>query len=136
LNSVCENSDENTTTHYLLLLTGYDENKNKMTHVMYIKDLENFMKLHVCPKCGYIPPATEHGCYNKERFENHVKNCNGKIEKKLCLEEQSIPFIPHLFKNHLYSFLLAYNRKNQYQVIRNYITFDFETIMKKKQKNI
>jgi hypothetical protein len=96
----------------LLLLTGYDENKNKMTHVMYIKDLENFMKLHVCPKCGYVPPATNNGSYHKERFEDHVKNCNGKIEKKLCLEEQSIPFIHHLFRNHLYSFLLAYNRKS------------------------
>jgi hypothetical protein len=62
----------------LLLLTGYDENKNKMTHVMYIKDLENFMKLQVCPKCDYIPPATDHGSYHKERFEDHVKNCNGE----------------------------------------------------------
>jgi hypothetical protein len=70
---------------------------------MYIKDLEKFTKLHICFKCGYIPPASDHGCYNKERFENHVKNCSGKIETKLHLEEQSIPFIPHLFKNHLYS---------------------------------
>jgi rubrerythrin len=81
LNSVCEKSDDLTTTHYLLLLTGYDENKNKMTHVIYIKDLENFMKLHVCPKCGYIPLTIDHGSYHKERFEDHVKNCNGKIEK-------------------------------------------------------
>jgi hypothetical protein len=94
------------------------------------------MKLHVCPKCGYIPPATNNGSYHKERFEDHVKNCNGKIEKKLCLEEQSIPFIPHLFKNHLYSFLLAYNCKSQYQVIRNYITYDFETVMRKKNVKI
>jgi hypothetical protein len=131
LNSVYEKSvDENTTTtHYLLLLTGYDENKNKITHVMYIKDLESFMKLHVCPKCGYI--------LNMDVIsKDHVKNCNGKIEKKLCLEEQSIPFIPHLFKNHLYSFLLAHNRKSKYQVIRNYITYDFETVMRKKNVKI
>jgi hypothetical protein len=90
------------------------------------------MKLYVCPKCGYIPPATNNGSYHKKRFEDHVKNCNGKIEKKICLKEQSIPFIPHLFKNHHYSFLLAYNRKSQYQVIRNYI----ETVMRKKNVKI
>jgi hypothetical protein len=87
LNSVCENGSEadsvDFTTHYLFLLTGYHENKNKMIYVMYIKDLENFMKLHVCPKCGYIPPASQHGCYIKTRFEDHFKNCNGKIEKKI-----------------------------------------------------
>jgi hypothetical protein len=103
---------------------------------MYTKDLESFMKLYVCPKCGYIISATNHEYYNKKKFEDHVKNCNGKIEKKLCLEEQSIFFIPHLFKNHLYSFLLAYNRKSQYQVLRNYITYDFETVMRKKNIKI
>jgi hypothetical protein len=79
---------------------------------------------------------TTNGCYHKERFEDQVKNCNGKIEKKLCLEEQSIPFIPHLFKNQVYSFLLSYNRKKEYQVIRNYITYDFETVMRKKNVKI
>jgi hypothetical protein len=69
-------------------------------------------------------------------FENYVKNCNGKIEKKLRLEEQSIPFIPHLFKNHVYVFLLAYNCKNEYQPTRNYLTFDFETVMRKKNIKI
>jgi hypothetical protein len=39
-----------------------------MTYVMYVKDLENFMKLHVCFKCGYIPPASDHGCYDKNKF--------------------------------------------------------------------
>jgi hypothetical protein len=81
LNYIDENEEKDITVHYLLLICGYDENNNKITHAMYIKDLENFIKLHICPKCGYIPFACDHGCYDKNRFENHVKNCNGKTEK-------------------------------------------------------
>jgi hypothetical protein len=65
---------------------------------MYIKDIQKYTKLHICPKCGYIPPASHGGCYHKERFEEHVQNCEDKIKKSLCLNEQSFPFIPHIQK--------------------------------------
>jgi hypothetical protein len=61
--------------HNLLMISGCDENNNNQIHVMYIKDIQKYTKLHICPKCGYIPPAVEHGSYNKSRFEEHVNNC-------------------------------------------------------------
>jgi ABC-type molybdenum transport system ATPase subunit/photorepair protein PhrA len=54
LNSIDESEEKDKTTHYLLLICGTDENSNKLTHVMHIKDLEKFTKLHICPKCGYF----------------------------------------------------------------------------------
>jgi hypothetical protein len=67
-----------------------------ITHVMYIKDIEKYTKLHICPKCGYIPPATNNGSYHRDRFEDHINNCDGKFKRSLCLNEQSVPFIPHI----------------------------------------
>jgi hypothetical protein len=106
--------------------------ENIIVHVMYIKDIQKYTKLHICPKCGYIPPATNGGgCYRKDRFEEHVENCNGNLVRKLRLNEQSVPFIPHIQKNSVFAYLLANNRKNDYEMIEEYITFDFETVMKK-----
>jgi hypothetical protein len=47
---------------------------------MYIKDIQKYTKLHICPKCCYIPPATNNGSYHKDRFEEHIQNCEGKIK--------------------------------------------------------
>jgi hypothetical protein len=118
------------------MISGCDENNNNQIHVMYIKDIKKYTKLHICPKCGYIPPATQHNSYNKERFEEHVNNCEGKLSRLICLNEQSIPFIPHIQKNPIFTYLLAHNRKNEYQVIQEYITYDFETVMKKETQKI
>jgi hypothetical protein len=118
--------------HNLLMMNGVEENSNNIiTHVMYIKDIQKYTKLHICPKCGYISPATDHGSYNRDRFEEHINNCEGKIKRSLCLNKQSVPFIPHIQKNPIFAYLLAHNRKNEYRVIQEYITFDFETVMKK-----
>jgi hypothetical protein len=126
---------ENIPIHNLLMISGCDKNNNNQIHVMYIKDIQKYTKLHICPKCGYIPPATSHGtCYRKDRFEEHVNNCEGKLSRSICLNEQSIPFIPHVQKNPIFAYLLAHNRKNEYRVIQEYITYDFETVMKKKIK--
>jgi hypothetical protein len=96
---------------------------------MYIKDIQKYTKPHICPKCRYILPAIQHGSYNRERFEDHIQNCDG-------LNEQSVPFIPHIQKNPIFAYLLAHNRKNEYQVVQEYITFDFETVMKKETHKI
>jgi hypothetical protein len=107
--------------HNLLMISGPDEkiannnssnnnsknissnNTNVITHVMYIKDIQKYTKLHICPNT-----------YKKERFEEHVNNCEGKILRSICLNEQSIPFIPHIQKNSVYAYLLAHNCSNEY----------------------
>jgi hypothetical protein len=61
--------------------------KNIITLVMYIKDIQKYTKLHIYPICGYIPPATNNGSYHRERFEEHINNCDGGIKKSLCLNE-------------------------------------------------
>jgi hypothetical protein len=47
--------------------------KSIITHVMYTKDIQKYTKLHICPKCGYIPPATNHGSYHKKNSMNMSK---------------------------------------------------------------
>jgi hypothetical protein len=69
---------------------------------MYIKDIQKYTKFHICPKCGYILPASHGGCYHKDRFEEHVQNCDGSIKRLLCLNEQSVPFIPYIQKNPIF----------------------------------
>jgi hypothetical protein len=107
---------------------------------MYIKDLEGLTKMHFCPKCYYIPPTSQHGNYNKERFEKHVEKCDGvngtasKLHKELSLDDVAVPYIPHIQKNKTFVYLFAHNRLNEYQYIRNYITYDFETVSKKVDK--
>jgi hypothetical protein len=112
---------------------GSNNNENIIVHVMYIKDIQKYTKLHICPKCGYIPPTTSHGtCYHKDLFDKYVENCDGNLICRLRLNEQSVPFIPHIQKNPVFAYLFANNRKNDYEMIEEYITFDFETVMKKK----
>jgi hypothetical protein len=79
--------------------TSENESENIIVHVMYIKDIQKYTKLHICPKCGYVPPATNNKSYHKDRFKDHVENYNGNLTRKLCLNEQSVSFIPHIQKN-------------------------------------
>jgi hypothetical protein len=89
----------------LLFVNTTDLNKNHIQHVMYIKNLDSLTKLHVCPKCQYIPPASDHNNYDKSRFEEHVKKCDGKLHKELSLNDVPTPYIPHIQKT---SFLHFY----------------------------
>jgi hypothetical protein len=148
INGVEENSENNSDNnssnnssndiHNLLMIDGVEENNNNniIIHVMYIKDIQKYTKLHICQKCGYIPPATNNGSYHTERFEEHIQSCEGTIKRSLCLNEQSISFIPHIQKNPVYNYSLAHNRRREYRVIEEYTTFDFETVMKKEIQKI
>jgi hypothetical protein len=78
-----------------------------------------------------MPPANVHGCYDKKHFEEHVACCDGELHKKLSLNSIATPYIPHIQKNKIFAFLMAHNRLSEYQYIKNYITYDFETVMKK-----
>jgi hypothetical protein len=52
--------------HNLLMINGVEENSESIiTHVMYIKDNQKYTKLHICPKCGNIPPITNNGSYHR-----------------------------------------------------------------------
>jgi hypothetical protein len=62
------------------MISGPDENNKQLVHVMYIKDIQKYTKLHICPKCGYNPPATNHNSYHKNRFEEYVKNVKRKFQ--------------------------------------------------------
>jgi hypothetical protein len=96
---------------------------------MFIKDIEALTKLHICPKCHvYILTGHNNGNYRKDLFDKHVEKCDGTTKPKLCLRDVSIPYVPHIFKNPLYAFLLANGRENEYVPISNYITYDFETV--------
>jgi hypothetical protein len=116
---VCERSNhlntigEGENIHNLLMISGVDENNNHQVYVMYIKEIQKYTKLHICPKSRYRPPTTNHNTYKKERFEKHVNNCEGKISRSICVNEQSVPFIPHIQKNPVYAYLLSHNRSNE-----------------------
>jgi hypothetical protein len=58
------NSSSNSSSNNGSSVANCENNSNNIiTHVMYIKDIQKCKctKLHICPKCGYIPPATSHG---------------------------------------------------------------------------
>jgi hypothetical protein len=74
INGVEENSDKNSENN-----NSENNSNNIITHVMYIKDIQKYTKLHICPKCGYVQPATDHGSYHRKRFEEHVQKCEGRI---------------------------------------------------------
>jgi hypothetical protein len=104
---------------------------------MYIKNIEAVTRLHICPKCKiYCLAATDHGNYHKYRFEKHVEKCTGKFKPELILPTTRKPYVPHIQKNKIFAYLFAHDRINEYEPIRNYITFDFKTIEHRENKRI
>jgi hypothetical protein len=97
-NNISKNTSNNISERSPSDHVSENEPENIIVHVMYIKDIQKYTKLHICPKCRYIPSGVDHGSYKKERFEEHVENCDGKLVRKLRLNEQSVPFIPHIQK--------------------------------------
>jgi hypothetical protein len=84
------------TIHNLLMINGVEENDNNnssnnnniITHVMYIKDIQKYTKLHICPKCCYIPPASNNKSYHKDRFDEYVQKY-----KKIIMSKRTITSI-------------------------------------------
>jgi hypothetical protein len=88
--------DSTKTVNLLLLSTGID------CHVCFIKNVENLTKCHICPKCNnYMSSASDHGSYQKKKFEGHVANCDGKNIPQIHLENYLSPYVPHFQKNQL-----------------------------------
>lgn len=119
------NKDENKTFSALLY------SNDKVIHIMYIINAESLTNIHICHKCGsYI----HKGNNNIERFKNHVKNCNGKFKKDFIPSHEALPYVPHILNNPLYLYCLSYNI--EWKPTIHYITYDFETMEKKINKNI
>jgi hypothetical protein len=77
----------------LLLLTD-DENN---WHLMFIKDVDNLTKCHVCPKCHeYCLSASNNRCYDKKLFDKHVASCTGRARADLRLYKVAVPDIQFL----------------------------------------
>jgi hypothetical protein len=74
--------------------------------------------------------ASNHGNYQKKKFEDHVAKCDGKNDPQINLSNHSSPYVPHFLKNKLYAFLYANKRLEQYRFLDEYITYDFETVTK------
>jgi hypothetical protein len=87
MNEVEENNNNNCNSN----------SSNMITCNVYKRYLK-YTKLHIYSKCGYIFPATNNKSYYRDRFEEHIKNCEGKTKRLLCLNEQSVPFIPQIQK--------------------------------------
>jgi hypothetical protein len=128
--SVIKSNEHSQNVANLLLVYGKDIDGIKGQHVMYIKDVDALTKVHMCPKCYWIPSASDNGCYNKDRFKQHVDHCDGKRFSEVKLNEIAEPHAKYLMSNPLYAYLFAHGRINEYHFLSDYITFDFETMTK------
>jgi hypothetical protein len=79
-----ESSSSESTNINLLLCY----NKQKQ-HTMFIKDLEALTNFHVCPKCKNYLLSKSSFEDHKERFDKHVKNCDGKFHSRINLKFHS-----------------------------------------------
>jgi hypothetical protein len=100
-----KNDPENKKPTYNVLLI----NNRNTQHLMFMKNVSILTHLHICPKCHiYHLSANNNGYYNKTRFDNHVRKCDGKFHSDLCLKEVAKPYAPHFFKNPLFAYLFAH----------------------------
>jgi hypothetical protein len=111
----------------LLLISGKDADGVKNQHLMYIKNVEA-LKISMYPKCYWVPSGSDHGHYNKERFEDHISKCDGKRFTEVKLNNCSKPHAKYLFSNPTYAYLFVYKRLNEYKFLSDFITFNFETM--------
>jgi ssDNA-binding Zn-finger/Zn-ribbon topoisomerase 1 len=111
----------------ILLVTGNNKNGGLLTHAMKILDVEAVTGIHICPKCKSFCMSAKKYTHKKFMFDKHVKECDGKFKSMVKLNPISLPYVPHIQNNNYYAFLIANGRENEFQPIRNYITYDFET---------
>ena len=118
--------DKTFTTYSALLFT-----QNQIIHIMYIKNPEKLTQIHICPKCNsYI----HYGSKNFNRFDSHVKHCDGVFKKNFIPVKEALPYCPHILNNPVYEYCLAYNLQWKPEIY--YITYDFETMEQSINKSI
>ena len=101
---------------------------NKIIHAMLIlpHKVDRLTGFIFCDKCQQIIARGDD--HSSRALKRHRKHCTGKVstQKRCMLDTTPQPYIPHIMKNRVYAYCLAHNIN--YQPIRYYITFDFETV--------
>lgn len=102
------------------------------THALYVSDPEKLLNVKICPICNsFCISFDRKNCNtqrNLKRFQKHVDNCNGKLQKTLKLDKESKPYVPHILNNKTFEFLLANDRIEEFKPTEYYMTYDFETM--------
>ena len=118
--------DKSYPTHSALLFS-----KDQIIHIMYIKNPEKLTQIHICPKCHSY---THRGNSQINRFESHVKHCDGVFKKNFIPNKEPLPFCPHILNNPVYEYCLAYDLEWKPNIY--YMTYDFETMEQSVNKSI
>ncbi len=87
----------------------------------------------ICPHCNKFvhDKAYDRAKNHRSRFMKHVQKCelnDGKLAREVSLQPCQKPYAPHITKQPIYEFLLAYNQPNLFRPTKAYITYDFETL--------
>ena len=114
---------------YVLLITLPESNE---VHAMRVSDPERLMNIKICPKCNSFCISCDSKNRNSSRdlkkFQKHVEKCDGSMQKKLQLDREAKPYVPHILNNKTYEYLLANDRIDEFKPTRFYMTYDFETM--------
>ncbi|KAA6402266.1 MAG: hypothetical protein EZS28_002212 [Streblomastix strix] len=120
---------ENLPTFNILLVSDTNENQG-IYHVFYVTSTDGLTRQKYCPHCYQqsFDPRDDHYKRDYQQHVSQYKINNGKIIKKVKLDEQPFPYVPHIQRNETYAYLLANNATQQFTPTQYYITYDFETI--------
>ncbi|KAA6353445.1 MAG: hypothetical protein EZS28_051028, partial [Streblomastix strix] len=124
--------DEIIHTINILLVSDTHESQS-IYHVFRVTNTDGLTRQKYCPHCYQQSFDPKDGHYKRD-YEQHVSQCKingGQIIKKVKLDEQPFPFIPHIQRNETYAYLLANNATQQFKPTQYYITYDFETVERK-----
>jgi hypothetical protein len=106
------------------------ETKQEYFHVVFVSEVDKLTHCKVCPKCHIYQQDTS-DWDKKKKLEDHIKFCKGKHIEPILKVKDSVPYCPMFSKNKEYEFLFCHNLQRYYKPIREYITFDFETVEQK-----
>ncbi|KAA6378037.1 MAG: hypothetical protein EZS28_026435, partial [Streblomastix strix] len=125
-------TDELLPTFNILLVSDTNDNQ-AIYHVFYVTNTDGLTRQKYCPYCYQqsFDPKDDH--FQRD-YQQHVSQCkihNGQIIKKVKLDEQPFPYVPHIQRNETYAYLLANNATQQFKPTQYYITYDFETVERK-----
>ncbi|KAA6371266.1 MAG: hypothetical protein EZS28_033208 [Streblomastix strix] len=119
-------------TFNILLVSDTNENQ-AIYHVFNVTNTDGLTRQKYCPHCYQQSFDPEDDHFQRD-YQQHVSQCkinNGQIIKKVKLDEQPFPYVPHIQRNETYAYLLANNATQQFKPTQYYITYDFETVERK-----
>ncbi len=111
--------------------------QNGEFHMMLIKDASVRTGIEICPHCKqetFDSAYDKHkGQQNRSRFLKHIKKCEangGKLIREVKLPYKQKCYAPHIQKQSIYEYFLAYNVPHLFKPTKGFITYDFETLEK------